>query len=206
MGSKSIVRARGLDDLRSTPLGDVADALVSYLVRRHLAWHVAEGYLRAAAHFARWLGERGVRASRTSVHEFWSRHISRCRCAGRANHSRIVVRAALGHFVRVLRAAGHFDDERPSRTPVDDEMDRFESYLRETCGAAASTRARRRLDAGQFLRSVFGDDPKAYIAQWELIERRNQLYEARQVQQYGKEAFLKELKGPIEEAPGKAGK
>lgn len=156
MVSKTIVCARGLNELRATALGDVADALVSHLARRHISWESTEQYLRVAAHFARWLGQRRAYASRSSVHEFRSQHLSACRCPGPVNHSPIVVRAALGHLVRVLRAAGRFDEELPPRTPVDDELDRFESYLTGTCGAAVTTRARRRLDLRQFLSGVFG--------------------------------------------------
>jgi hypothetical protein len=154
--SKTIVRARGLGDLRSTSLGDVADALASHLVRRHLAWETSERYLRFAAHFGRWIDQSGRQASRSSVREFWSRHLSRCRCPGFVDRSRINGRAALGHLVEVLRAAGRFDEELPPPTPIDDELDRFERYLRETHGAAASSRARRRLDVRQFLAGVFG--------------------------------------------------
>ena len=157
MRSKTIARVRGLDDLRATVLGDVADALASHLARRHVAWTTAETYLRAAAHFARWLGRRSAHASRSNVRAFWSRHLPRCRCPGRVNRSRIGVRAALGHLATVLRVAKCFDEELPPRTPVDDEVDRFDRYLTSILGAAASTRARRRLDARQFLTSVFAD-------------------------------------------------
>lgn len=156
MVSKTIVRARGLDDLRSTTLGDVADALASSLAARHVAWATSERYLRSAAHFARWIDQSGRRASRSSVRELWSQHLSNCRCSGSVDRSRINGRAALGHLVSVLRAAGRFDDELPPRTPIDDELDRFESYMRATQGAAASTRARRRLDVRQFLAAVVG--------------------------------------------------
>ncbi len=154
---KTIVRAVGLEALRSTGLGDVANALASHLGRRHLAWHRAERYLRAAAHFARWLDRRGFHASRGSVHSFLARHLCRCRCPGRLDHSRIDVRAGLGHLVAVLRAAQRFDEELPTRLPVDDEVDRYDNYLASILGVAPSTRTRRRSEVRQFLKSVFAE-------------------------------------------------
>lgn len=159
MRSKTVARVRGLDELRSTVLGDVADALAAHLTRRHVAWTTTETYLRAAAHFARWLGRSRAEAARGTVRGFWSRHLPQCRCTGRINRSRIIVRAALRHLVTVLRAASGFDEQLPGRTPVDDEVDRFDLFLGSTVGAAASTRARRRLDVRQFLASVFADRP-----------------------------------------------
>lgn len=159
MRPKSVVLVRGLTDLRSTGLREVADALVSHLARRHVARMTVEKYLRAASHFARWLDRHGVVPSRTSVGSFLTAHLPRCRCRGRIHRSRIDVHAALGHLVAVLKAAGRFDEELPPRRPVDDEVERFDTYLTSVCGAAASTRRRRCLDVLQFLSSVFRDGP-----------------------------------------------
>lgn len=159
MGLKVVVLARGFGELRSSGLGSAADALVSRLTRRRTAGYMAEIYLRAAAHFARWLGRRGMPPSRSAVSSFLSRHLPRCRCPGRTQRARILVRAALGHFVAVLKEAGRFDDERPARRPVDEEVERFDAYLETIRGAAASTRGQRRREVREFLVSVFSDGP-----------------------------------------------
>ena len=49
-----------------------------------------------------------------------------------------------------------------------------------------------------------GVDPDAYHAQMQLVMRRNEMFEARQQQQYGKAAFEKELQGPMQDVPVKA--
>jgi len=154
-----VLLARGLNDLRSSGLSEVADSLASHLARRHVASNTVEKYLRAAFHFARWLDRRGDLPSRTSVRSFLTAHLPRCRCRGRIHRSLIDVRAALGHLVAVLKAAGRFDEELPPRGPVDDEVERFDAYMTFVCGAAASTRARRLLDVRQFLSSAFPDGP-----------------------------------------------
>lgn len=155
MRSKSVVRARGLEELRASSLGTVADALAERLTHHRLSWVVVERHLRASAHFARWLDRRGGIPARSSVRAFLFGHLPRCRCRERTHHTRIDVRAALGHLVAVLRSVQRFDEEVQPRGPIDDEVDRFDTYLVTILGAATSTRARRRLDTREFLTSVF---------------------------------------------------
>lgn len=159
MQSKCVFLVRGLEELRATGLGDVAEQLVEHVQRRHVALVSVERYVRSAAHFARWLDRREARASRTSVQAFLDGHLPRCCCAGPILRHRIGVRAALGHLTVVLRAAGRFDDESPPRCAADDEVDRFDHFLQSVCGTAISTRSRRRLDVGQLLAGKFGTGP-----------------------------------------------
>jgi len=159
MGSKAVVLALGLDELRATGFREFAESLAEHLARRHLGRVTVETYLRVAGHFARWLDRRGDVASVRSVHAFLSGHLPRCQCAGRVTHSRIIARAALGHLVVVLRRAGHFAEPQVPRTPVDVEIDRFDAYMDDVCGLAASTRRRRRFDVRRLLEAVFREGP-----------------------------------------------
>lgn len=143
MYEKSVVVRRGLDELRATGLGGVADEFASHLTRRHVSRVTVETYLRVAAHFARWLERRGHGASRSTVRSFLLMHLPRCRCPRRPTHSRIIVRAALAQFAVVLRLSGHFDDEAPAARPVDVEVERFVAHLRLVCGADGTCGARR---------------------------------------------------------------
>lgn len=159
MGSKAVVLACGLDELRASGLGKFAESLALHLTRRHLGRVSVETYLRVAAHFARWLDRRGDVASAGSVRAFLLRHLPRCRCPGRVTHSRIIARAALGHLTAVLRDAGCWVQPEASRSAVDVEMERFDTYMVDVSGLAAATRGRRRYDVRRLLEAVFGGGP-----------------------------------------------
>jgi site-specific recombinase XerD len=156
--NKGAVLALGLAELRETQFSDLADAFSAHLARRRIAWSTVEDYLRTAAHFARWLTKRAAQASRRSLRSFVSGHLPRCRCPGRLHRCRIDARAALGHFATVLRAAGRFDDELPARCPVDDEVERYVTYLRDVRGCAPATCGKRSKYVHQFL-SGLGQGP-----------------------------------------------
>lgn len=158
MRSKSVVIARGLLELRSTVLGNVAEAYSRHLIHRHLAWVTVETYLRIVVHFARWLGRQGARVvpARSHVRRFLFEHLPRCRCRLRVRRARIPTHAALRHLVVVLRAQGRFDEEPPPHLPMDGEVARFDMYLRDVCGCAQATRHQRTVYVREFLGSMFG--------------------------------------------------
>lgn len=156
MRSKTVVRARGLGELRSSVLGDVAEVYATHLARRHLAWVTVETYLRIAAHFAHWLGRQGDAPLRFQVQRFLSVHLRRCRCRARVCRSSIATRAALQHLLAVLRVDGRVAVEEPARRlPVDAEVTRFEVYLRDVRGCAQATRHQRTVYVRQLLGSLF---------------------------------------------------
>jgi integrase len=156
MRSKSIVRARGLVELRSSVLAELAEAYSAYLARRHLAWVTVETYLRIAAHFARWLGRKEAVPARSQVREFLSVHLPRCRCRVRVLRSGTAARAALRHLLAVLRAQGQLAEEVGPRLPVEEEVARFDVYLRDVRGCAQATRHQRTVYVRQFLSALFG--------------------------------------------------
>ena len=159
MACHTVTLVRGLDDLRSTGLGDVSDPFAAHLARRNLGPVSVEIYLRAAAHFGRWLDRTGRTVSRETVHSFLCEHLPRCRCRGHVRRYLIPVRAALGHLETVLRAADRFEEPVVERTPIDVEVEQFDRHMVDVCGLADSTRKRRRHDVHGLLESVFGDDP-----------------------------------------------
>lgn len=155
MRSKSVVRDRGLGELRSSVLGDVAEAYSAYLARRHLAWVTVETYLRIAAHFAGWFGRQGAVLTRAHVRRFLSVHLPRCRCRLRVRRSGIATRAAMRHLLAVLQAQGRLTGELAPRLPVDEEVVRFDAYLHDVRGCASATRHQRTVYVHQFLSSLF---------------------------------------------------
>lgn len=158
MAKKVVALALGLAELRETQFGDLADALAAHLDRRRIAWTTVEDYLRTAAHFARWLAKKGSHASLSSVRSFVSVHLPRCRCASRVHRCPIDARAALGHFAKVLRAAGRFDDGLPVRSPIDHEIERYVAYLQNVCGCVPATCSQRARYVRRFL-SGLGQGP-----------------------------------------------
>ncbi len=161
MACHSVARARGLDDLRATGLRGVSDAFAAHLARRNLGPVSVETYLRAAAHFGRWLDRTvtGVAVSQEMLSSFLVEHLPHCRCRGPVQRSKIVVRAALRHLEAVLRAAGRLDEPVLEPTPIDIEVERFDVHMVDVCGLADSTRRRRRYDVRRLLEAVFGDGP-----------------------------------------------
>ena len=74
----------------------------------------------------------------------------------------VVVQAALGHLLRVLRADGRIPARHVGRSRVmHDELECFTSYLEQVCRLAAKTRAGRRWWVEQFLADRFGRGPLA---------------------------------------------
>lgn len=161
MRSKVIVRVLGLQELKGTRLGVVADALQAHLVSRRLSFATTETTLRTACHFARWLahGDRGTprAVTRDLLRSFWSKHLPQCRCPGRPKLVLIPVRAAIGNLASVLRAAGMLDAVPTLAGAVGREVDLFERHLAMVCGCAASTIHQRRKAIGEFLGEVFPD-------------------------------------------------
>jgi site-specific recombinase XerD len=132
--------------------------------RTHLQRHgysapIAGAYLRAVGHFAQWLTTEHVPLrglDESVVRCFLTTHLSTCRCPGRCPRTAILVKAALGHLLRVLRAEDRISTRRVELSPaIADELDRFAEYLTSVCGLATKTRANRRWWVGQFLTDQF---------------------------------------------------
>ena len=96
------------------------------------------------------------------VRRFLTTHLRDCQCPGRCQRTVVVVQAALGHLLDVLRADGRILARRVGMSPaIHDELDRFTSHLEQVCGLAATTRRCRRWCVGQFLTDQFGRGPIA---------------------------------------------
>jgi site-specific recombinase XerD len=124
----------------------------------------AAGYARsceaAVAHLSMWL--KGAKKSLADVDEglvaeFVDRHLPECHCATSARHPSSV-RAALGHLLVVLRAAGAIEPKPLDLTEVGQELRRYDQYMEQVRGLAPKTRegALRLVEA--LLRQHFGDD------------------------------------------------
>ncbi|EHR69779.1 site-specific recombinase XerD [Burkholderiales bacterium JOSHI_001] len=124
----------------------------------------AAGYARsceaAVAHLSLWM--KSARKSLADIDEglvaeFVDQHLPGCHCPTNARHPSSV-RAALGHLLVVLRAAGAIAPQPLDMTEVGQELRRYDQYMEQVRGLAQNTRdgAQRLVEA--LLRQHFGDD------------------------------------------------
>jgi len=123
----------------------------------------ATGYVRscevAVVHLSMWMRQTNKRLADVDealVAEFLERHLPCCSCATNARHP-VSLRAALGHLLIVLRAAGAIGPKPQDETPVGEELRRYDQYMTQVRGLAPKTRegALRLVEA--LLRKHFGD-------------------------------------------------
>ncbi|MCO5125407.1 MAG: site-specific integrase [Rhizobacter sp.] len=124
----------------------------------------AAGYARsceaAVAHLSTWMKDGNKRLAVVDeglVAEFVDNHLPGCHCTTSARHPSSV-RAALGHLLVVLRAAGAIPPRPLDMTEVAQELRRYDQYMEQVRGLAPNTRdgALRLVEA--LLRQHFGDD------------------------------------------------
>ncbi len=123
----------------------------------------ALGYIavckRSVAHLSSWLGQSHRRVGdidEALVDEFVDEHLPRCKC-GAYPRDRRTVHAALRHLLTVLRGAGAIAGKAIDVTPVGEELRRYDQYMAQVRGLAASTRESGVRIVGRLLRQRFGD-------------------------------------------------
>lgn len=123
----------------------------------------AAGYVRcceaAVAHLSMWMAQADKRLANIDegfVTDFVERHLPRCKCATVARHP-ASVRAALGHLLVVLRAAGAIAPMPQDATPVGQELRCYDQYMAQVRGLAPKTREGGLRVVEALLRKHFGD-------------------------------------------------
>jgi integrase/recombinase XerD len=151
--------------LSASVLSPSAASYVASLQRHGYSAPIAGAYLHGVGHFAYWLTQEHLtlrRVDESVVRRFLTTHLASCRCPGRCQRTVVLVQAALGHLLHVLRADGRIPARRVGLSPaIHDELDRFTSHLEHVCGLAGKTRAGRRWWVAQFLADRFGHGPIA---------------------------------------------
>jgi site-specific recombinase XerD len=154
---------------RSTPcdaLGRVtsvteAERYQTTLRARHLSATTIDRYLEAVTHFAQWRTTPAATRSESlsdDVMTFLGVHLPHCTCPCGGRRAVIENRAALKHWVRATTTG---TVPLPT-TPVDVEIRAYDTYLKDTCGAAVHTRLHRTRHVRAFLTALFGDQPVWY--------------------------------------------
>lgn len=138
------------------------DVLAAYLRERGYAPSTVTLYQLAAGHFARWLAHRRLplaAVQERTVQRFVDQHIARCHCPAPGPRTRFTVRAALRHFLVILRRDGHVPPPASSvPSAIAMAVASYDAYLLDTCGLAESTRLYRRRYLREFLVATFGGE------------------------------------------------
>lgn len=130
--------------LRASELALFVQPYWDRLVGKRYSTRTVRGYVHCLAHFAHWSARRQMRLSALDryAERFVEQHLSRCTCDAPVQRSRHQAHAALEHLRAVVRIAGVQFDVRPRSVP-DEQLHRFDRYLQDVRGLAASTRLRR---------------------------------------------------------------
>lgn len=154
---------RVLDRLRGGVLGSRLDDLAAYLDGRGHSSQMIEKYVRAIGHFAHWLGRKDIAPSSQSeetLRAFTEEHRTRCACAAPRGESLSHTRAAVGHWLGLLRRCGDIPPkEAAPKDAVAVVLETFEAHLGKTCGASPGTRRCYLQHVRFFLRARYGDGP-----------------------------------------------
>lgn len=141
-----------------------ADAFIRYLTERGYAEGTINSYFGSVAHFLHWLsrqrtGSREINEVR--INRFLDRHLPHCRCEPGCRRTKHEARAALKHFLFMLRANGTCPSSMPeaAATTVATELAEFHSHLAEACGLSESTCTARLRHIRDFLTDLFGTSP-----------------------------------------------
>ena len=132
---------------------------VGHLTRRGHTQNVIRAYVAAVEHFGCWLQRTDRTAAAldaTTVKEFLTRHLPRCRCRERRPCGLIGVRAALHQLLRVSPC---FPGTIVAVAPVDVAVSAFDLHLRQTCGLAPASRLYFTRYVRELLRERFASGP-----------------------------------------------
>lgn len=102
-------------------------------------------YLNCLSHFSRWVAARqefDLAALEHYTERFLDQHLRRCRCTSPVQRTRNSTRSALEHLKTTVIASGVQLHARPFSS-ADEQLQRFDRYLEQAKGLAASTRRRR---------------------------------------------------------------
>jgi len=162
MGNKRSFRSNRIDWLAKGPLAPYVDVYKQYLTDRGYAPTTFDNCIRSVVHFAQWIHQRRLRVRRIDeaiVTEFLDGHLPECACTGSICRDRGSLSAALGHLLKVLRAANVTAPPAVMKTPVAEELSRYGEYMDHVRGLAPKTRSMALRIVGRLLVSRFGSKP-----------------------------------------------
>lgn len=148
--------------LLDTPLAPYVPAFTQYLAEHGYSSHSSTSYVRAIAHFGRWMRQSGLdihHADEEAVRQFLDEHLPCCHCARPVHRTRTDLSAALRHLLTVLRGQAVIAEPQPEMTPVDEELRRFDNHMNNVRGLAPKTRTQYLRTVRRLLLEQFGHQP-----------------------------------------------
>ena len=148
--------------LLASQFAPYVDAFTQHLAEGRYAARTVGSHLGCLAHFERWtrrcrLNIRQI--DEEAVRRFLDDHLPRCNCAKPVRVDRRGLRAALGHWLVVLRAKGVIAEPPVGTMPVDEELRRFDEHMHYVRGLAPKTRSMCLRTVRRLLMEQFGDQP-----------------------------------------------
>jgi len=160
MGNTRSSRLTHINWFVTGPLAAHADAYKQYLTDRGYAATTVGNCVRSVTHFAQWIHDRRLQIRRIDesiVEEFLDDHLPECCCPGSVCRDRGSLSAALGHLLLVLRARSIVAPPNVRKTPVDEELHRYDAYMDHVRGLVPKTRSSAVRIVGRLLVRRFGD-------------------------------------------------
>ena len=148
--------------LHESQLSPYVDAFTHHLTEGRYSSYIIRTYIGCIAHFAYWSTQCSIdihRLDEKVVERFLDDHLPQCTCARQVQHDRNHLRAALGHLLGVLRANAIIEEQLAGKTPVDEELRRFDDYMNHVIGLAQKTRSHHLCVVARLLFKQFADHP-----------------------------------------------
>ena len=161
MEDQVIRHAQPLAWLNNGVLAKHVASYQAFLEEHGYAPQTRRTYLCCVAHFAHWMANAGLSAKQLgepAINRFLGKHLPRCSCPSPVRRVRRDSRAALKLFLKTLQKAGQIAPCAAS-DHISRELSRFDLFMKEVQGLAASTRRQRLRFVGRFLRDHFGSRP-----------------------------------------------
>lgn len=145
--------------LADSALAPYIDAYIAHLKCGRYADCTIDCYLACLAHFAQWMQQSHLdlcHLDKTSITNFLDEHLPHCNCTKPAVQTRSDLHTACIHLLVVLRSSGVIPEPSLGTDPIDEEMQKFDAYLRDARGLTDKTRRQQRRIVRQFLFTQFG--------------------------------------------------
>jgi site-specific recombinase XerD len=130
--------------LNESQLAPHVDAFTQHFTERRYTSKRVSKYVACIAHFAHWLTHTQLdikHINENVVRQFLDEHLPHCNCAKKLASNRKELRAALGHLLVVLRTNAVIEEQQLGKTPVDEELRRFDDQMIHVRGLAPKTRS-----------------------------------------------------------------
>ena len=161
MEDRVIKHAQPLAWLNDGVLAKHVATYQAFLEKGKYAPRTRRNYLCCVAHLAYWMASAGLSAKQLgepAINRFLGEHLPRCTCPRPVHRIHRHSRSALKLLLKALRKAGQIAPCEASDY-IGLELSRFDLFMKEVKGLAASTRRLRLSFVGPFLRDRFASRP-----------------------------------------------